>query len=84
MRISRKDKQTKEASDKRTIALVTREMRRPRFAKSAQSAADVAGRKADAAGRKKVGNLTKHHVARAAKAHIERYGTGTPPIEDQS
>ena len=77
MHIKRKDKENKEASDKRIVACVTAEMMRPRFAKSAQLAVDEPSKK-------RVANNTKHHMARAPKTHMERYGTGTPPPESQS
>jgi hypothetical protein len=77
MRIKRKDKQNKAASDQKTVARVTDEMMRPRFAKSAQLAVDEQSKK-------RVANHQKPHVARPAKTHMERYGTGTPPPENQS
>ena len=76
MPIKRKGTQHKKASDKRILARVIDEMMRPRFAKSAKL-------EADGQSHKRTANHTKPHVAKAAKAHTERYGTGTPRPESQ-
>jgi hypothetical protein len=67
-----KAKKTRAASYKAVVASVTKEMARPRVAESAQAATDAQSQK------------RRGKAARAAKAHIERYGTGTPTAEGTS
>jgi hypothetical protein len=71
MRNKAKGKKAKTASYKAIMASVTKEMAQPRAAESVQKAADEQSKK-------KLGKLVNHQAARAAKAHIEQYGTGTP------
>jgi hypothetical protein len=68
MRTKTKRKKTKAASYNAVVASVAKEMAQPRVAESAQAAEEQ---------RKK----RRGKPARAAKAHVERYGTGTPAAE---
>jgi hypothetical protein len=71
MRNKAKGKKAKAASYKAIMASVRKEMAQPRVAESAQVASLEQGKK-------KLGKPPSHHAARAAKAHSEQYGTGTP------
>jgi hypothetical protein len=72
-----KGKKAEAASYKAIMASVTKEMAQPRVAESAQLAADEQKKK-------RFGKPANHHAGRAAKAHIEQYGTGTPTVEETS
>jgi hypothetical protein len=74
MRSEKKDQKTREASYKAVVARVTEEMAQPRIAKSARADADEKSKESH-------GRPTSRRPGRAAKPHIERYGTGTPAIE---
>jgi hypothetical protein len=66
-----KGKKTKAASYKAVVASVTKEMARPRVAESAQVAEEKRSRKSR-------GKPARQRAGRAAKPHVEEYGTGTP------
>jgi hypothetical protein len=74
MRNKTKGNKTQAASYKAVVASVTKEMAQPRVAGSAQLTADERSKK-------KRGEPTSHHTGKAAKPHIEEYGTGTPTEE---
>lgn len=74
MRNKTKGKKTEAASYQATMASVSKEMAQPRVAESALRAADEQSKKSR-------GKPTSHHAERAAKPHIEHYGTGTPAVE---
>ena len=74
MRNKKKGKKAKVASNRAIITSITEEMAQPRVAESAQVAADEQSKKR----RRKP---TSHHPGRAAKTHIEQYGTGTPAVK---
>jgi hypothetical protein len=76
MRKKTKVKKAEEASYKAIVASVTKEMAQPRVAESAQLAADEQSKKS-------YGKTPSHHAGKAAKPHIEEYGTGTP-VEETS
>jgi hypothetical protein len=71
MRKKTKGKKTRAASYKAVVASVTKEMALPRVAESAQVAAEEQSRK-------RRGKAARLHAGRAAKPHVEKYGTGTP------
>ena len=77
MRNKKKGKKAKVASNRAIITSITEEMAQPRVAESAQVAADEQSKK-------RRGKPTSHHAGRAAKTHIEQYGSGTPTVERKS
>jgi hypothetical protein len=74
MRVKKKDKKAKEASDKTVVASVTDEITQSCEPKSAQVEADEQSNK-------RHGKPKKHRAGGAAKTHIEQYGTGTPQLK---
>lgn len=77
MRNKKKGKKAEAASNKAIMASVTKEMAQPRVAESAQVAADEQTKK-------RRGKPASRHAGRAAKTHIEQYGSGTPIVERKS
>jgi len=67
-------KKAEAASYQAIMASVTKEMAQPRVAESAQVTVD-------ARNKKRPGKPANHRAGRAAKPHIEQYGTGTPIAE---
>jgi len=59
------------------MATVTKEIAKPRIAKSAQVDADELSRK-------KHGNPARHHAGEPSKLHLEQYGMGTPSVKNKS
>ena len=78
MRTAERNKKPGEASYKAVIASVTEEMAQARTAKSARADADEQDKKSR--GHK----TTMQRSGRAAKRHIEQYGTGTPAVRKKS
>jgi hypothetical protein len=74
MRKKTKGKKTRPASYKAVVASITKEMAQPRFAESAQVAAEEQSKK-------RRGKLARQRAGRVAKPHVEEYGTGTPVEE---
>jgi hypothetical protein len=77
MRNKKRDKKAREVSDRAVVASLTEEMTQSRIAKSAQADADEQSKE-------RHGKLTTQRSGRAAKPHIEQYGTGTPAVEKKS
>jgi hypothetical protein len=77
MHREKKDKKAREVSDKAVVASLTEEMTQSRIAKSAR--ADV-----DEQGNERHVKPKTQRTNRAAKPHIEQYGTGTPAVEKKS
>ena len=74
MHSKKKDKKAKEASDKTVVASVTDEIAQSCVPKSAQVVAEEQSKK-------RHGQPTTQRSGRAAKPHIEQYGTGTPAVK---
>jgi hypothetical protein len=72
-------KKSRYASDKAIAASVTKEMARPRVTQSVQAETDAEERVKARRG-KLAGPRPEVVSGRAAKAHIEQYGTGTPML----
>jgi hypothetical protein len=76
MRNKTSGKKTRAASYRAVVASVRKEMAQPRVAESAQVAVEEQNKK-------RRGKLASQHAGRAAKPHVEEYGTGTP-VEETS
>jgi hypothetical protein len=77
MRSDEKNKKTGEESYKAVVASVTEEMAQARTAKSARVGADELIKKSH-------GKPATQRSGRAAKRHLEQYGTGPPAVQKQS
>lgn len=77
MRNKTKGKTPEAVPYKTIMASVTKEMAQPRVAESARVAADEQSKH-------KRGKPTSHHAGRAAKTHIDKYGSVTPTVERKS